>query len=243
MKTPQSVNLLEGDSISATDGLAGKLKEFYFDDATWKIRYAVVEVGSWLSRREVLVGSQDLGRPDGIHSTQPVTLTKEQVENSPPADTDMPVAMQHEAEMMSRYEHGVFFSWGEGYIGTHNFDIPSYSETEIHRNSGGKEYDPHLRSTRYVRGSAVHASDGPIGHVRDFVVDDESWTIRSMVVEFGALFDSKKVLVPCEWVSGIVDDDAIIKMRVTKESIRNSPAVESHDLEREIGAGNASVRG
>jgi sporulation protein YlmC with PRC-barrel domain len=243
MKTPESVHSLEGDSLSAKDGTIGKLREFYFDDSTWKVRHAVVEVGSWLAKHEVLIEPRSLGKHDSLHSTVAVSLTKDQVENSPGADTDMPVARQNEAEMQKRFEHGVFFSWGEGFMGSHNFEPPPFAETERHKNTGGKEFDPHLRSTRYTRGSEVRAIDGPIGHVRDFVIDEDSWSITGLVVEFGPLFDLKKVLVPCEWVSEISDEDAIVKLRATSEKVRNAPAVDSHDLEHEIGDGNAAMRG
>jgi uncharacterized protein YrrD len=242
MKTPESLNMMEGDSLHATDGIIGKIREFYFDDSTWNVRYAVVELGSWLNSREVLIASSLLGKPDSLHSAVPVSLTKEQVESSPDSDTDMPAARQREADMRRRYEHGVFFSWGDAFIGSHNFDIPQFAESELTQNAGGKEFDPHLRSTRFVRGSAVHATDGTIGHVRDFVVDDESWVVKGLVVEFGSLFDMKKVLVPCEWVTGISDEDAIVTMKATKEMIKSAPAVENHALEHEIGAGNASMK-
>ena len=46
-----TMNELEGYTVGATDGDIGHVKDFYFDDATWVIRYLIVDTGSWLSSR------------------------------------------------------------------------------------------------------------------------------------------------------------------------------------------------
>ena len=51
----RSMKDLENFTISATDGEIGHLKDFYFDDDAWVVRYLVVDAGSWLSSRKVLI--------------------------------------------------------------------------------------------------------------------------------------------------------------------------------------------
>ncbi len=51
----RNINSLTGYSLKATNGEIGEVKEFYFDDESWTIRYLIVKTGSWLSGREVLL--------------------------------------------------------------------------------------------------------------------------------------------------------------------------------------------
>jgi hypothetical protein len=46
-----------------------------------------------------------------------------------------------------------------------------------------EEGDPHLRSCKELIGYGIEARDGSIGEVRDFVLDERSWTIRDVVVD------------------------------------------------------------
>lgn len=83
----RSVNSLEGYTISATDGNIGKVSEFYFDDHTWKIRYLVVETGSWLNERKVLIPHSALGLTDWMIESFQINLSMEQIRNSPDTET------------------------------------------------------------------------------------------------------------------------------------------------------------
>jgi hypothetical protein len=54
---------MEGYSIAATDGIIGHVKDHYFDDGAWAIRYLVVETGAWLSSRKVLISPMAINQP------------------------------------------------------------------------------------------------------------------------------------------------------------------------------------
>ena len=86
----RNMNDLEGDTIRATDGVIGHVKDFYFDDAAWIIRYLVVDTGTWLSSRQVLISPISIGHTDWTEKTLTVSITKEQIKNSPEIDTDKP---------------------------------------------------------------------------------------------------------------------------------------------------------
>src|SRR3954464_11269821 len=98
----RKVRDLRGYAIRATDGDIGTVHDFYFDDEHWGIRYLVVDTGTWLSGRKVLISPMAIGSPDWIIQQLPVSLTKAQVTRSPDIDTRKPVSRQHEAEY-SRY--------------------------------------------------------------------------------------------------------------------------------------------
>ena len=167
-----------GYAIHAKDGTIGRLSEFYFDDSTWAVRYAVVDVGNWLLHRKVLLSHEVLGRPDVDGRYIPTSIGMEQVRTSPKIKTDMPVALQHQAELHAHYGWDMY--WGaEALTGDSNVDtfLP-----QAPVNLGGKPFDPHLRTTRIVTGHRVIGRDGPIGRVEDFLIDGSNWTIRHLVV-------------------------------------------------------------
>jgi hypothetical protein len=122
----RSVNSLKGFTMGATDGEIGKVKEFYFGDRTWTIRYLIVETGSWLSSRKVLISPEALLTPDCAAQVFPVNLTMEQVKNSPNIDTDMFVSRQQEVELNKFYPRTGFLAgslWSGG-VGTTGMVMP-----------------------------------------------------------------------------------------------------------------------
>src|SRR4029450_4722150 len=59
----RSIRQFYGDKLRASDGEIGLVKDFYFDDQNWTIRYLVADTGSWLPGRQGLLSPHSLGRP------------------------------------------------------------------------------------------------------------------------------------------------------------------------------------
>jgi len=106
----RTVRDLQGYAIRATDGVIGEVADFFFDDEDWVIRYLVVDAGTWLRGRHVLISPVAIGHPDWMAQLLPVSITKDQVKNSPDIDTRKPVSRQHETEHLGYY--GYPFYWG-----------------------------------------------------------------------------------------------------------------------------------
>jgi sporulation protein YlmC with PRC-barrel domain len=210
----QSVKDLRGIAIQATDGEIGKVYDFYFDNETWTVRYLVVETGSWFSGKRVLISPVVLGRPDLEEELFPISLTREQIENSPDTDTEGPISRQHEMELHAYYGWPMY--WGGGpYVGAEKMEAVAV------------EQEPCIRSVREVMGYHIKAIDGEIGHVHDFLVDDENWEIRYMVVDTRNWWPGKEVLVSPQWIETVNWDEAKVHVDLTKESIRSSPEYEN----------------
>ena len=222
----RSVKDLRGYTVRATDGDIGETHEFYFDDLGWAIRYLVVDTGSWLSGRRVLLSTVSLGQPKWEKRIFPVLLTKEQVEHSPDIATDKPVSRQMEEELFSYYGWSPYW-WGR--------DMPAASVgalavaqmiagTEEEKSGTERgEADPHLRSTREVMGYHIQARDGEVGHVEDFIADDETWIICYMVVDTQKWLSGRKVLVAPAWAEKVSWADRKVHLDLSRETIRNSP--------------------
>ena len=235
----QSLKNLQGYALRATDGDVGTVKDFYFDDDRWVVRYLVVETGSWLASRKVLISPLSLGTPDHHEQVLPVSITREQVGNSPDIDTDKPVSRQHEMDYLGYYGYPAYWDsvgiWGVG-------SVPGMTAPEIGLAPTGvgvleaersiaaeraaarqRDDDPHLRSCQSVSGYHIKAQDGEIGHVQGWIVDDESWAIRYLVVDTSNWWLGHQVLIAPQWVREVSWSDKIVVANMTRNAIQNAP--------------------
>ena len=98
-----SIQQRYGEKLRATDGEIGHVRDFYFDDKTWTIRYLVADTGGWLTDRQVLISPHALGHLYPKGSVLFVNLTRKQIERSPSIDDHKPVSRQHEEEYHRYY--------------------------------------------------------------------------------------------------------------------------------------------
>jgi hypothetical protein len=228
---------IQGYAIRATDGDIGVVQDFYFDDARWAVRYLVVETGTWLSSRKVLISPVSLGTPDHEAKVLPVAITREQVKNSPDIDTDKPVSRQHEIDYLGYYGYPAYWDgvglWGAGAMPGMMLPEMGYAplggivdaapEMAAERAAMHANDDPHLRSSNSVTGYHIKAQDHEIGHVQGWLVDDESWAIRYLVVDTSNWWVGHKVLVAPQWIRDVSWADSVVAVNLTSEAIRSSP--------------------
>ncbi|MEW6652987.1 MAG: PRC-barrel domain-containing protein [Bacteroidota bacterium] len=62
--------------LHSRDGEIGKVKEFYFDDNHWTIRYLVADTGNWLTGRQVLISPYALLGVNKEDESISINLTK-----------------------------------------------------------------------------------------------------------------------------------------------------------------------
>jgi sporulation protein YlmC with PRC-barrel domain len=196
----RNIDSLIGYSIEATDGELGKVEDFYFDDETWTIRYLIAKTGSWLSGRKVLISLEAFSGSDIKVDLFPVNLTMEQIRTSPDIDTDRPVSRQKEA--MLNEHHFWQNYWGSGSYGG-EMSIPNKRPIIIKDIDRDPNDDAHLRSIAQVGGYAIHALDGEIGHVNNFIIDEKTWELKAIVVDTHNMIGGKKVLVPITDVDSV----------------------------------------
>lgn len=214
--------------IRAVDGELGTASQLYFDDETWTVRYLVVETGGWLGGRQVLISPFSITHTDWQALRVDVSLTKKQVEDSPDIDTHRPVSRQHEVEHLGYYGYpnywGGPFLWGPTYLPM-GLAIPVVGSVEGGAARMASE-DAHLRSTHGVSGYEIHALDANLGHVKNFILDDESWQIRYLEVATRNWWPSETVLVSPAWVERVSWADGEVYVALSRESIKTAPAYE-----------------
>ena len=215
---------LIGFTIGGTDGEIGKVREFYFDDKSWTIRYIIVETGSWLSGRKVLLSPQAVIKTDWEEKVFRVNLTMEQIKNSPHVDTDKPVSRQHERDLYGYYNWAGYY-WGGG-MGMGPYPIPmdqTIQKQSVVPVDDTSDDDPHLRNTDKVTGYNIKATDGEIGDVEDFIINDSNWQIDFMLVDTGNWFPGKKVLIAPKMIKEIDWETSTVIVNATEDSVKNSP--------------------
>jgi uncharacterized protein YrrD len=224
----RSVKQLYGDSLRASDGEIGHIKDFYFDDRRWVVRYVIADTGTWLSGRLVLISPRVFRNFDLDGVCRGVNLTRKQIENSPHFDSHMPVSRQYEAEYYHYY--GWPYYWqGDGLWGGSGFPTMEPSaEDRPDEPIGGEaslpqSADAHLRSTQALHGYRIQTSDGEIGHVADFIVHNKSWAIVHLVVETGHWFSGKEIVISPKHIDQISYEESKVYVNVTKEAILKAP--------------------
>jgi hypothetical protein len=238
-----SVKELHGSTLHALDGEIGRLDEILFDDEHWTVRYLIVHTGSWFFGQKVLISPLAFGHADWERRMLNVNLTREQIKNSPSVDTDKPVSRQWESDYYNYYAWPYYWGGmsemgGMGYMGgvggwgtywypgtllAHPFGNSKALNQEADEQVSSHT-DAHLRSTKEVTGYGIAATDGHIGHIEDFIVDDDTWKLRYFAVDTRDWWPGKKVLLPPDWIGEVNWADRNVTVDVTRDQVRNAPA-------------------
>lgn len=221
----QRLKRLLGGPVLALDGDVGTIKDFYFDDDTWTVRYVVVDTGKWLSGRLVLIPLWALHAPDWDQARIPVRLTRAQVQRSPDIDTHRPVSRQAEATSLSYYGYPFYWGgpalWGALPAPGLGAGVPPQPMPPAPPDADMRE--THLRSCREVTGYHIRARDGEIGHVDDFVIDADTWGIQHLLIDTSNWIGGRSVLLSPTSVQRVSWAERIAEVSMSKESVARSP--------------------
>ncbi|MBU2985655.1 PRC-barrel domain-containing protein [Saccharophagus degradans] len=226
----RSLNEISGYNLEATDGDIGECRDFLFDDTQWTIRYMVADTHKWLpGGRKVLISPISLGEPRWANSALPVNLTREEIKNSPSIDEHKPVSRQYEAQFFRYYGYGFYWMggglWGTGPHPAALVETAAPALADIQ-----EDEDEHLRSASEIEGYTVNAKDDSIGHVENFILQDETWEIAYLVIATrNWLPGGRKVLISPHWLTDIDWKGRSVSVNLTTEQIKNSP--EYHSVE------------
>jgi uncharacterized protein YrrD len=226
----RSVTHLKRFEVVATDGPIGSIEDFYFDAERWAVRYLIVDTGKWLPGRRVLISPVSVTRAEWGEQRLVLSITRDQVKNSPGLETHKPVSRQHEMDYLDYY--GYPYYWGQaGLWGAYpNPMLPTPEQvarlrarTDEARRQAAEKGDADLRSAREVTGYVIRATDGDLGHVEDFLLDDLSWAIRYLVVDTSNWWFGKHVLIAPGWIRDISWSNRSVIVKVTRQLLKQAP--------------------
>jgi uncharacterized protein YrrD len=240
-----SIDKFTNYKIDATDGEIGQVKDVYFDEEQITSRYLVVDTGPWIFGRKVLISPQSVESWE--EEKLQVNLSREQIKNAPGIDAEKPISREKEEEYSKYYSLPVYWSgaglWGTAmYPGTLTHmgytppgpvlgkTLPEYESVKMET-----EMDTHLRSCEEVTGYNINTTDGEIGHLADFIMEQESWNLRYFVVDTGGFLSSgKKVLISNLWLQSISWNQKMVVVDLPTKKIEEAPEIESYeDIDRE----------
>jgi hypothetical protein len=224
-------SVINGYAIEASDGRLGTVSDLLFEDVGWVVRWLVVDTGNWLPGRKVLLPLSALGHPDRALRHFPIKLTMQQVKDSPNVDADLPVSRQIEAQVHDYFGWDPY--WGGSFLPMSNamatpFVAPLYEPGSNPHDAARadvqpNERDPHLRSIATVTGYHIHATDGEIGHIEDFLVDDAGWSIRYIKIDTKNWWPGERVLISPRSVQEIDWVGKLVHINVSRQRIKDAP--------------------
>lgn len=201
--------------VEGTDGDVGVVKDVFFSSDSWRVRYLVIDTGRWLHGRQVVLAPYSIDRTDWPDRTVIVSLTREQIEASPSVQEHEPVSRQHESELAMHFRWPIY--WGE------SEQVETGSDGSASEPTTERLIEGQLQSAQEVIGYRVEATDGEIGYVDDLILDDETWTIRYLVVKSKAWIAARRTLVSPGWAKAVSWKDKTIQTDLTNEKVTNSP--------------------
>ncbi|ETZ19562.1 PRC-barrel domain-containing protein [Pedobacter sp. V48] len=211
---------LYGVTLTATDGKIGTVKDLYFDDENWILRYLVVETDSWLFKRKVLISPCALVFNEKLNlDALPVSLSKEQIKNSPHIDTDMPVSRQEESSLFNHYSWPVNGRAGLGYPTTAMLKEVSAQQSRLEHQD---KFDPNLRSLQHISQYSVHNPEGIIGRAKDLVIELPDWTIPYLLIDDIFTSDEERVLVSTDQIVSIDWNTRQISVSMSRDELQKA---------------------
>ena len=196
--------------LHATDGDIGHLEQFYFDDRDWKIRYFVVDIGTWLHGKKVLMSPSAIVGLDASTRTINAAFNKQQVQESEDISTHKPEGLEQPND------YSLYL--GVPYYLRLNTPLPGTAHDP------GQAYDEHLRSSKMVSRYHVMAVDGEIGQIEDGIVDDQTWTIKYLVSTMRHWWSARKVLLPTKWILWVSAAESNVYVSLKRHGIATAPA-------------------
>jgi hypothetical protein len=225
----RSASKFNGYVIRATDGDIGRAKDLLFNEEDWTVRYLVADTGRWIPKRQVLISPISLCEPEWATRRFPVVLSKMEIEDAPSISEDEPVSRRHESAFFRFYGYEPYWIgpsvWGSGTFPNELRDAQAERAVEAGNVATATETEgsPHLRSMDEVTGYDVLATDDQVGKIDDFIVDDETWIIRYVVVDTRRRLPGRKVIVAPSWFEEFDWAHQTARVDLTREQIESSP--------------------
>lgn len=213
---------ISGMPVEATDGEIGTVKDLLFDPDSWTVRYVEVSTG-WLFGRDVIVPVDKVTSIDIPEGAVTFDLTKQQVENSPPAETERPVRRDYESRLLAHY--GMTPYWAA----PPEVGVPPQA-LSIDTPKADLETAPRLIFAGDLDGYDLDAKGDIIGTVRDILIDLDTWKVTSLMADLGGLLVRDSATIGVGPVAGIDAENRVVHVSVPKERIEKRDRLSVEDL-------------
>jgi hypothetical protein len=235
------MNALTKAKIKSVDLAFGDIRDLYFDDVSWMLRYFVVDVGTWLEGRHVLISPESLTEYREDENAFACKLTRQQIHDSPLFDSQKTVSRQQEESLSKHY------GWTPYWVtpmaafplpGLYTYPIvgaasdrwnqqnkmaPTVAKEVEARQDMDREQEAHLRSFQEIKSYGLQATDGDIGELDDLLLDTASWRVTHIIVDTRKWWPGGQVVIDRALVTDISWGDAKIVVAMSREDVKNAP--------------------
>jgi uncharacterized protein YrrD len=219
MREIRKVRSLKGLELKARDGDVGTLKQLFFDDQDWTVRYLMATTGIWFLGRDVLISPKSVIEVNQETDGLVVALSCQQIKDSPEFVAGDTLSRQYEEGFHEYYGLAPYWQHDASRAGTPAADaVESRAKGET-----GQRPAARLRSSDEVTGYAIQARDGEVGKVSDLLVDDSAWNVRYIEVDTGKWLAGSRVLLAPAWVGSIDWSANLVRVPLDCAAIRSAP--------------------
>ena len=213
---------ITGMPVHASDGEIGTIKDVLFDPQGWVVRHLEVSTG-WLFGRDVLIPVDKVKSIDAPEGAVTFDLTRQEIENSPPAEPERSLDASYHSRLMGYY--GLSSYWAA----PPEAGVPPQA---MPLERGGEEAAaaPALIFAGEIEGYELDAQGERVGTVRDILIELDSWKVTALMADLGGIFTRDSTTVGTAPVIGIDREARIVNVSVPKEQVDRSHRAGIDDL-------------
>ena len=209
---------LRGYQLEAGEGPIGRVRDLFFDETSWEIKYLEVDTGGWLSGRRLLLSPACCGAPDRQRRSITTTLSRSRIESGQAPEV---ATLASEFRQM---EFAAYCAWPDYWVPDPVYGAGGAYGAAVAPERALELEEPHLRSAREAVGYRIQAADGEVGHLEDLLVEDAAWVVRYLVVDTRNWLPGRKVLLAPEWVRQLDWERMTVVTVMARDRIRQAPA-------------------
>jgi len=206
-----SYKSLKNYDVHETNGHLGKLRDLYFDDRNEAVLFMVIDTGKWFSHHDVLVKPSMVKSISDLDKTIYLTISKEELEASPDASTQPPACVGYEKLYWQQQSMPLYWNVDWNMACYPSADWSGFDSAAVACEDVKKI---HLRSANELLHYKVQLSNGEQNNILDFLIDDDTWRVKSILLDCGPWFAGMSKEFHLNYISKILWSKQLIYLNV-----------------------------
>lgn len=211
----RSYNNLKDKRLRAVDKEIGVLRDFYFDDISWKLPYFTIELD--LSKKNILVPIAILSCFDGISLNLELTAGELQCGLDQSSISQMSVRKTYQDRILCDRNDL------DRIIEPMPILVMPESDGLVFISSN----NPHLRNCSKLLSYDFCGIDGNLGKIQDLLIDDSTWQIRSLIAKVNGICAHQEKVFSPKVVDEVNLAHEMVKANVSKKQALMRPTFDS----------------
>lgn len=220
----------QNSRVFALDGEVGRVRDVYFDEATWRVQYLVIDTGGWLPGRKVLISPRSVELIDEVLHTVSLSVTQARLQASPGVPVDKLVARRDQMGLSRVCSYPSYWArqWTNALRPRVSFpeasDALEPAPSDLERQPHG---DSHLSSARAISAYSCNALDGGTARVADLLLD-ATWSIRFLLLATNKRRSPRRWLIDKTAVTQVDRGNRCLEVDWTRRQIDRPSLFDRH---------------